>query len=345
MPEPKETADDKIYLKAPDVLKATNNKARTPDLLQSDSNTEGVFYTDRDSTSARQRVDFDLDSSQDLEASSSFVQSNILQGESLNDRLLRRIEKDPKLKKLSASSQSVTTDQQGGMLRRLVRSLNESSLDVDAHSRLMDKTLSEFPIFALNDDYLKALSLILQDKMDFVKRAIDEQVWRSSSPDRPREDEEAELMAPRGQYLPRHGPTDEQDEDMMYGLEKQQENYFPKSAHLQEAEDALVNHKFVDDQEQLNNWYRKQQQRMEQLDAIGRLVNAIQVNMLQRRVQGSFEQLLGYDAHLRSTGRRLEEKMAYAVHRKVFYRWFNGYFMSLEHTYRPYSSTLKRKVM
>ena len=60
------------------------------------------------------------------------------------------------------------------MLRRLVRSLNESDLDVDAHSRLMDKTLSEFPIFALNDDYLKALSLILQDKMDHVKHTIDE---------------------------------------------------------------------------------------------------------------------------------------------------------------------------
>lgn len=33
------------------------------------------------------------------------------------------------------------------------------------------------------------------------------------------------------------------------------------------------------------------------------------------------------------------------MHRKVFYRWFNGYFTSLEHSYRPYTSTLKRKVL
>lgn len=172
VPEP--ATDEKIYLKAPSILKASNNKAMNPDLLISNSNTDGVFYTDRDSTSARHRVDFDLESSQDVDPLSSFAQSSALYGETLNDRLVKRVEKNQKLKKLSALSQSAGADNQGGMLRRLVRALNESNLEVDAHSRLMDKTLTEFPVFALNDDYLKALSLILQDKMDHVRRTIDE---------------------------------------------------------------------------------------------------------------------------------------------------------------------------
>lgn len=45
--------------------------------------------------------------------------------------------------------------------------------------------------------------------------------------------------------------------DRMYSLEERPEKYFPKAARLQEAEDALTNHKVVDSQEQLNNWYRK----------------------------------------------------------------------------------------
>lgn len=70
VPEPE--ADDKIYLRAPNILKASKVKPANADLLLSNSNTDGVFYTDRDSTSARHRVDFDLDSS-GMDASSSFV--------------------------------------------------------------------------------------------------------------------------------------------------------------------------------------------------------------------------------------------------------------------------------
>lgn len=86
-------------------------------------------------------------------------------------------------------------------MRRLVKAMNESGHeDMDAHSRLMDKTLTEFPIFALNDDYLKAFSLILQDKMDQVKGIIEEQVWEAGSPEHLFE-EQQELNAPHGSQL------------------------------------------------------------------------------------------------------------------------------------------------
>ena len=35
------------------------------------------------------------------------------------------------------------------------------SIDYEAKSLLMDKMLIEFPVFALNEDYMKALALII----------------------------------------------------------------------------------------------------------------------------------------------------------------------------------------
>ena len=40
------------------------------------------------------------------------------------------------------------------------------SVDFEAKSLLMDKMLIEFPVFALNEDYVKALALIIQSKLD-----------------------------------------------------------------------------------------------------------------------------------------------------------------------------------
>jgi len=36
----------------------------------------------------------------------------------------------------------------------------------------MDKMLIEFPVFALNEDYMKALALIIQNKLDQIKNII-----------------------------------------------------------------------------------------------------------------------------------------------------------------------------
>lgn len=68
--------DDKLHLKAPNILKQSNNMGLNSDLIASNTNTEGVFYTDRDCTSARNRVDFDLNSSQEYDYTSSLMDSN-----------------------------------------------------------------------------------------------------------------------------------------------------------------------------------------------------------------------------------------------------------------------------
>ena len=53
-------------------------------------------------------------------------------------------------------------------------SFDESMLDMETLSKLKDKMLVDFPVFALNDDYLKALGYILQDKINLLKEIIND---------------------------------------------------------------------------------------------------------------------------------------------------------------------------
>ena len=48
----------------------------------------------------------------------------------------------------------------------------QESMDLESKSLLMDKMLIEFPVFALNEDYMKALALIIQHKLDQIKNII-----------------------------------------------------------------------------------------------------------------------------------------------------------------------------
>lgn len=41
---------------------------------------------------------------------------------------------------------------------------------------MMDKMLIEFPVFSLNDDYMRALALIIQGKIDTIKNLINDKV-------------------------------------------------------------------------------------------------------------------------------------------------------------------------
>ena len=56
--------DKKLTIKAPSILQSSDIRDRNHrDLLQSQTDSDAVFYTDRDCTTDRKRVDFDLNSS------------------------------------------------------------------------------------------------------------------------------------------------------------------------------------------------------------------------------------------------------------------------------------------
>jgi len=54
----------------------------------------------------------------------------------------------------------------------LRRDFDESLDLIDAS--LSDKMLVEFPVFALNEDYMKALAITIQNKIDHIKNVIEE---------------------------------------------------------------------------------------------------------------------------------------------------------------------------
>ena len=52
---------------------------------------------------------------------------------------------------------------------------------MEAKQFLEDKVLSQFPIFALNEDYMKSIALIIQDKIERAKvmvKQISSQVYQ-----------------------------------------------------------------------------------------------------------------------------------------------------------------------
>jgi len=48
----------------------------------------------------------------------------------------------------------------------------ESSSIREAETFLMDKVLLEFPVFSLNEDYLRALANVVQSKLDSIRNLI-----------------------------------------------------------------------------------------------------------------------------------------------------------------------------
>lgn len=61
----------------------------------------------------------------------------------------------------------------GRALSAFLRRDFDESLDlIDAS--LGDKMLIEFPVFALNEDYMKALAITIQNKIDHIKNIIEE---------------------------------------------------------------------------------------------------------------------------------------------------------------------------
>lgn len=73
-----------------------------------------------------------------------------------------------------------TSSYSKGLSKFLKRDIEES-FDPNDHS-LIDKMLIEFPVFALNDDYMKALASIIQNKIDQIKIIIEEKQEELNGP-------------------------------------------------------------------------------------------------------------------------------------------------------------------
>ena len=67
---------------------------------------------------------------------------------------------------------SASTNRGGNAKKFLINGLQESAEYDELKASMMDKMLIEFPVFSLNEDYMKALAMIIQSKIDMIKSLI-----------------------------------------------------------------------------------------------------------------------------------------------------------------------------
>ena len=71
---------------------------------------------------------------------------------------------------------SASTQKGASASKFLIGGLQESIEYEELKASMMDKMLIEFPVFSLNEDYMRALASILQSKIDHIKQLISDKI-------------------------------------------------------------------------------------------------------------------------------------------------------------------------
>jgi hypothetical protein len=69
-------------------------------------------------------------------------------------------------KRMDTMMDSAISNKGGNAKKFLINGLQESAEYDELKESMLDKMLIEFPVFSLNDDYMKALAMIIQSKID-----------------------------------------------------------------------------------------------------------------------------------------------------------------------------------
>ena len=62
------------------------------------------------------------------------------------------------------------------VIKYLFKNKDDSDGTFESKSKLKEQILSEFPVFGLNEDYMKALSIIICDKITEVQQELKERL-------------------------------------------------------------------------------------------------------------------------------------------------------------------------
>jgi hypothetical protein len=62
------------------------------------------------------------------------------------------------------------------VIKYLFKNKDDSDGTFESKSKLKEQILSEFPVFGLNEDYMKALSIIIWDKITEVQQELKERL-------------------------------------------------------------------------------------------------------------------------------------------------------------------------
>ena len=186
-----------LKLKIPSgILKSSNGPA------SNETDSDYIDLSHRDIISDRKRVDFLM--SQASKSKSDFSQS-------VFDSQLQSSQQQTGRSLQKASIGSL------GKLTKRTRKLSdflkkaggdntfEEALDQEVISKLDDLMLIEFPVFALNEDYMRALAIIIEHKLEQIRSIITSQVQiktQRSIPTLQEQPEELKSIETNGQHAP-----------------------------------------------------------------------------------------------------------------------------------------------
>ena len=74
------------------------------------------------------------------------------------------------------------------ILARFLEDQNDEAALRETRNYLKDKVLTQFPIFALNEDYMRALTLIIVDKIERAQSLINQlgnQIYQQKEEEKP----------------------------------------------------------------------------------------------------------------------------------------------------------------
>ena len=178
----------------------------------------------------------------------------------------------------------------------------EDALDQEVTSKLDDLMLLEFPVFALNEDYMRALAIIIEHKLEQIRSIINSQVQIKTQRSIPTMQEQPEEL----KSIETNGP------------------HVPLRVRYQHHEQ--VQPQITESQLQVNQWVQKKQTWKAKLAAFQRLASAIQTNLINSTFIEGYVGIVSFADTLMRKERAVALKMGREVKAKVYYRWFDAYF-------------------
>ena len=183
---------------------------------------------------------------------------------------------------------------------------------------LGDKILIEFPVFALNDDYLRALANVVFSKIDAVRNMISHKQREISQveAERDRRDQSVSFQKSRRE-------------------QREPSNERPRTP---SAERRAI----ISKREQIDTWIAKQQMRKQQVVLLEHFAGLLQ-SLNKSSLASGFYTVLQRSQQLGQKESKIRERNEQVTRAKLFYKWFERYYKEVDKSMKVYYRSLKRR--
>jgi hypothetical protein len=192
--------------------------------------------------------------------------------------------------------------------------------DLETLGALSDMMLLTFPVFSFNADSMKALCIILDQKLQCLR----------------------DCLPPKAQPSLAHPQKSNQDKTRSALAIDVSE--IGSSTHQSAAATKSKKSALSFEQQSVQQWVNKKQRWQRQIAALNRLTSCLQDHIVSSSYIDGYVGIVSFGGSLLARERRIAGRLNHQTEKKCYYRWFDAYFQQLELTYLPYTKCLERKV-